>query len=139
MASAEQGPAADLIAAVLAVTPTMVVPSYLMPGGGALPDRRVVIGGADAEPIVAAQLVTALRWLANADYDQSAWTFEVWVEHLADAIEAAPRTHEWAASELIVSDGACDYCVTCGVVRRRDDANPPCRGPIRVELREATR
>ena len=87
--AADQTAADQLIAAVLDAMPTMVVGSYLMPVGGALPDRRVVIGGADAEPIAARQAVAVLRWLANSDYDQSAWSFEGWVEHLADAIEAA--------------------------------------------------
>lgn len=29
-------------------------------------------------------------------------------------------------------------CRTCGIVRRRDGANAPCRGPVRVALRAAT-
>ena len=88
-ASGERGaadhPAADLIAAVLAVTP---VNRY----GQALTRSYELTDPeewGDPKPIAARQAVAVLRWLANSDYDQSTWTFEGWVEHLADAIEAA--------------------------------------------------
>lgn len=53
-----------LVAVLAGVLPTVVVPGYLIPGGGQLPDRTVVIGGADVEPIAAVQAVRFLAALA---------------------------------------------------------------------------
>ncbi len=43
--------------------------------------------------------------------------------------DAAPA-HEWFQFSNLVA------CRACGVVRRADDKNSPCKGPVRVALRD---
>lgn len=47
----------------------------------------------------------------------------------APATDAAPA-HEWFQFSNLVA------CRACGVVRRADDKNSPCKGPVRVALRD---
>lgn len=42
------------------------------------------------------------------------------------------RAHEWFVPEFI----GYECCRKCGIVRRRDDENKPCRGVARVTLRD---
>jgi hypothetical protein len=30
-----------------------------------------------------------------------------------------------------------ESCAVCGMIRRRDDKNGPCKGPVRIELRKS--
>lgn len=48
-------------------------------------------------------------------------------------IEVSTIPHEWDEHDLFPGR---DVCRVCGVVRRADDRNAPCRGAIRVTLRE---
>lgn len=41
---------------------------------------------------------------------------------------AKPKPHEWA---LFIGWGGM-YCKVCGIVRRRDDKNKPCKGPTKL-------
>lgn len=43
------------------------------------------------------------------------------------------KLHEWFVPEFI----GYECCRKCGIVRRRDDKNNPCRGKVRVTLRES--
>jgi len=47
----------------------------------------------------------------------------------ADWIQANPGMHLWAKYR------GYDSCAHCGIVRRRDDKNKPCKGMVRVGLR----
>lgn len=40
-----------------------------------------------------------------------------------------PREHEWTMFHKL------ECCKVCGVVRRRDGQNKPCKGPVKVTLR----
>lgn len=43
---------------------------------------------------------------------------------------ARSNGHEW----IIYSSLHC--CKQCGIVRRKDDRNKPCKGPVKIALRE---
>jgi len=42
--------------------------------------------------------------------------------------------HEWIKPDWLMQEA----CRFCGIVRRGDDKNKPCGGPVRLALREAT-
>lgn len=50
----------------------------------------------------------------------------------APVVEQGPQ-HVWAKEP----GWAWEACRVCGVVRRADDRNLPCRGPVKLSLREA--
>ena len=52
---------------------------------------------------------------------------------LAGLLEALRPPHQWR--KRIIGRQACDVCTVCGIVRRADDGNKPCKGPTRMALR----
>ncbi len=48
---------------------------------------------------------------------------------------ARTNGHEWAKWEFASMTLVC--CNQCGIVRRRDDSNKPCKGKVRIGLRSA--
>ncbi len=49
-----------------------------------------------------------------------------------DVLRAASETHDWFRPDFIDYD----CCRKCGIVRRRDGKNRPCRGIARIGLRD---
>jgi hypothetical protein len=45
-----------------------------------------------------------------------------------------PGEHLWVTTTICKQPMEC--CALCGVVRRRDDKNNPCKGIVRISLRE---
>lgn len=68
--------------------------------------------------------------MVNADRDASDIpTFEEL--KASGAPPVVPGEHYW----MMFNNLPC--CAHCGIVRRRDGKNKPCRGKVRVELRDA--
>ena len=76
--------------------------------------------------------------LAMARYDEEAGTFNI--THVDTAPVAPtptpePAPHQWGRW---TQGQEWDSCRACGIVRRADDQNKPCRGPVTVALRSAS-
>lgn len=55
-------------------------------------------------------------------------------ENATVAPEPVSTTHKWSNR---MSRGNLEFCEVCGIVRRADDKNKPCRGPVAISLRTA--
>ena len=53
----------------------------------------------------------------------------------APVVFARSNGHEWARWEFTSMTLVC--CNLCGIVRRRDDNNKPCKGKVKIGLRAA--
>ena len=52
----------------------------------------------------------------------------------APVVFASTNGHDWAEWKLQSMTMIC--CNKCGIIRREDDNNKPCRGKVKVELRK---
>ena len=49
-------------------------------------------------------------------------------------VTARSNGHVWGFVVPSILEGA-ESCAVCGMMRRRDDKNSPCKGPAKIELR----
>ena len=53
---------------------------------------------------------------------------------VAQIAASLPGVHLWG--RWLTQDPTIEACLLCGVVRRADDGNKPCRGVVQVVVRE---
>jgi hypothetical protein len=54
----------------------------------------------------------------------------VLIRGLVEQLREKSRIHRW-----VKHHGDTECCTVCGVIRRHDDLNKPCRGPVHIAVR----
>jgi hypothetical protein len=72
-----------------------------------------------------------VRSMMGDNVEESEREFLSWLENLKEGL----GKHDWIRRQR-PSGGTWEACKVCGVIRRNDDKNSPCKGPTRMRKME---